>query len=332
MKTHLSYSLILAAAASGIAFGAETAYTSPVGYVSLGNAGSVPANTDMSLAIPLERASEWTGTVASVSGNVITLTGTPGFAVNQWVNSVTPYVVKMGSGTKNGQISLVTVSSANTVTVALQDTDTLSGIVSGDSVSIRKAWTIGSFFSGNTLPNNIEVSLFNGAAGTDNAPDKIYYYFAGVWYDASDDSVATSVVLYPNEGFRLRNTTNAAITNLVVSGEVPRNNSRIFIAGAAGVQDTRISFFSAVDEPIASSGLGVSDNDQLLSYSVTATGTDNAPSAIYYKFGPSWYDASDDSDVTSTLKLKAGVGYVYRAAAGTATTTSSNTPDYVPSL
>ena len=332
MKTHLSYSLILAAAASGMAFGAETAYTTPVGYVSLGNAGSVPAKTDMTLAIPLDRASEWMGTVASVSGNVITLTGVPGFAVNQWVNSTTPYMVKIGSGTKSGQFCLITASAAGTVTVTLQNTDTLIGVVSGDAISIRKAWTIGSLFAGNTLPNNIEFSLFNGAVGTDNAPDKIYYYFAGVWYDAADDSVATGIVIYPNEGFRLRNTTNSAISNLVVSGEVPRSNSRIFVKGAVGVQDTRFSFFSAVDEPIATSGLGVADNDQLLSYSVTATGTDNAPSAIYYKFGASWYDASDDSNVTSTLKLKAGVGYVYRAAAGTATTTSSNTPDYVPSL
>ncbi|MEO5915289.1 MAG: TIGR02597 family protein [Luteolibacter sp.] len=332
MKTYIPYSLLLAAASCGLAHGAATAYTTPVGYVSLGNNGGVPAHTDMTLAIPLERSSEWAGTVASVSGNVITLTGTPGFTTNQWANATTPFVAKLGSGTKSGQISLITANAAGTLTVAFQNTDTLTGVVAGDTISIRKAWTIGNFFAGNTLPDNIEFSLFDITAGTDNAPTSVYYYFAGTWYDASDDSVATSVVLYPNEGFRLRNTTNGAISNLVVSGEVPTANSRIFIKGAAGSQDTRFSFFSSVDEPIATSGLGVADNDLLLSYSLTATGIDNAPGAVYYKFGPSWYDASDDSDVTATLKLKAGVGYVYRAAAATPTTTSSNTPDYVPSL
>ena len=37
MKTYLPYSLILAAAASGMAFGAETAYTTPVGYETFAN-------------------------------------------------------------------------------------------------------------------------------------------------------------------------------------------------------------------------------------------------------------------------------------------------------
>ena len=70
MKTHITYSLLAAAAACGMAFGAETAYTTPVGYVSLavGSAGgnAVPANSDVAVSIPLDRTVEFSGTVASV--------------------------------------------------------------------------------------------------------------------------------------------------------------------------------------------------------------------------------------------------------------------------
>ena len=335
MKTYLSYSLILAAAASGMASGAETAYTAPVGYVGLGNTAgiAIPAKTDMSVAIPLDQPSLWAGTVASVSGNVITLTGTTGFTLNQWVSAATPYVAKITSGAKSGQMALITASNATTLTVAFQNTDSLASIVSGDRVTISLAWTIKNFFAGNTLPDNIEFSLWEGVAfGTDNAPDKVYYYFGGSWYDSSNDVVSDSVVLYPNEGFKLRNTTNTGIAKITVTGQVPVSNSRVFSRGAAGAQDTRISCFSPVDEPIATSGLGAADNDQLLVWSVLQTGTDNAPAAVYYKFGSAWYDSANDADVTATLKLKAGLGYVYRAAAGTASSTSSNLPDYVPSL
>lgn len=328
----LTYALLAAAAACGLA-SAETAYTTPVGYVGLGNTAgvAVPANTDMTIAIPLDRPAVYAGATASTAGSTLTISGTPGFTVGQF--TATPHILKIESGAGSGVIALITANTADSVTVAFQNSDSFAGVVATDLISIRPAWTIGSLFAGNVLPDNIEFSLWEGSTvGTDNAPDKIYYYFGGDWYDSADDSDGNSIVLYPNEGFRLRNTTGTGIATLTVTGEVPKANSRIFIKGGASAQDTRISFFSSVDEPIATSGLGAADNDQLLSYSLTATGTDNAPSEIFYKFGSSWYDSADDSDVTATLKLKAGVGYVYRTAPGTPDTVSSNEPDYVPSL
>jgi len=330
----LTYSLILAAAASGYAFGAATAYTTPVGYVGVGNTAgvAVPANTDMTFAIPLEKSAEWAGAVTSVSGNVITFTGTT-FTTDQWVSSTTPYVVKLSNGTKSGLVALITANTATTITVAFQNSDTLTGVVAGDLIAIRKAWTLGTVFAGNTLPDYIEFHLWQGTAvGTDNAPDGIYYCWNGGWYDSLDDSPADSLILYPNEGFRIRNSTASGIATLTVSGEVPVANSRIQIKGGALAQDTRISFFGAVDQPISTSGLGFANYDQLFEYSLTATGTDNAPTGIYYLWDGGWYDSLDDSDVTATLKLKAGVGYVYRTADGTPSGVSSHAPAYASSL
>ncbi len=331
MKTYLPYSLILAAAASGMAFGAETAYTTPVGYVSLGNAGSVPATTDMPIAIPLERAAAFAGTVASISGSTVTITGTPGFTLTQF--TAIPHVLKIGSGAKSGLTALVSgTPTSNTVTVLFQNTDSLASVVAGDKVSIRPAWTVKSFVTATTLPNFCEFGVWEGSTGVDLAPDKVYYNFAGNWFDQADDSDANNIVIYPNEGFRLRNTSATAVAGLVVSGEVPVANSRVFVNGEAAQQDNQISYFSPVDELLGNANLGAGNFDQLLAFDVTATGFDNAPAFTYYYFGGTWFNAADDSPVSATVSVKPGVRYIYRAEPGRADTLLSDQPTYVPSL
>lgn len=53
-----------------------TAVTDPVGYLT----SALQANSDTLVSIPFTRPAEFTGAVASVSGNVITLASTPGFS------------------------------------------------------------------------------------------------------------------------------------------------------------------------------------------------------------------------------------------------------------
>lgn len=311
---------------------AHGAATDPVGYVSLGNNGAVPALTDMAIAIPLDRPAEFAGTVGSINGATITLSGTPGLTPGQFAGA-TPYIAKVESGTKAGMVALITANTATDITLAFQFTDSLTGVVATDQISIRKAWTVQSFFAGNTIPNFSEFGVWEGATGTDLAPDKVYYNFNGAWFDQSDDSPADNVVIYPNEGFRLRNTSNTAIANLIVSGEVPTAPSRIFINGSAGTQqDTQISYFSPVGETIGSANIGAGNFDQLLAYNLTQSGFDNAPAFTYYFFDNKWYDASDDSEVTNTLKVEGGRRYIYRAEANRADTVLSDQQSYVPGL
>ncbi len=325
----LSYALLAAAAACGLA-SAETAYTTPVGYVTLGNNGSIPATTDMTVAIPLDRSAVYAGTTASTSGSTLTISGTPAFTVGQF--TAAPHYLKIESGAASGLIALITANTADTVTVAFQNTDSFAGIVAADKISIRPAWTVQSLFAGNTIPDFCEFGVWEGSVGTDLAPDKVYYNFAGDWFDQADDSDANNVVIYPNEGFRLRNTSGTAIAGLAVSGEVPLAKSRVFINGNATQNDTRISYFSPVDEVIGVANIGAGDFDQLLAFDVTASGLDNAPLFTYYYFAGSWYDASDDSDVTGTVSIKPGLGYIYRSEAGRADTVLSDQQTYVPTL
>lgn len=329
MKPIIPFALLGALLAVGAA---DAAATDPVGYVSLGNAGTVPGLTDMSVAIPLDRPVEFAGTVLSVSGSDLNFSGTPGFTAGAFTATV-PYIVKIESGAKAGLVALVTANDVDTTTVSFQNTDTFAGVLAGDQVSVRKAWTVSSFFAGNTVPDFCEFGVWEGiASGIDLAPDKVYYNFGGNWFDQSDDSDANNVVIYPNEGFRLRNTSATAITNLVVSGEVPTTNSRVFVNGDAGQQDSQISYFTPTSEIIGNANIGAGNFDQLLVFDVTQTGFDNAPAFTYYYFGGSWFDASDDSDVTATLQLQGGQRYIYRAEAGRADTLLSDQPGYVPGL
>jgi len=157
----LTYSLIAAALACGFAAAQTTAYTTPVGYVSLGDttAGqpAVKANTDVFISIPLLNSATYAGTVASIAGNTITLSGTPGFTAGQFATPATPYYAMIESGAKAGQISIVSANGTGDVTVALQTGETLESIVAGDQITLRKAWTVRGFM-GATLPAG--VSLF----------------------------------------------------------------------------------------------------------------------------------------------------------------------------
>ena len=60
---------------------AQSVVTDPVGYVNLTCSGS----SDTILSVPVTRPSEFTGSVASVAGSTVTITGSTGWTANQWV-------------------------------------------------------------------------------------------------------------------------------------------------------------------------------------------------------------------------------------------------------
>lgn len=336
MKTYIPYSLLAAFAACGMAYSAETAYTTPVGYVSLGNTApasdAVPASTDMPLSIPLDRTAEFKGLVDSVSGNQVTLQGTPNLTANQFANG-TPYIVKIESGASSGLTAIVTANGVSDITVEFQPGDDFVGVVGGDEISVRKAWTISSLFEGATLPDNTEFYAFSGSSeGVNLAPDLLYIYSGGQWFDQGSGEPANNVVVYQGESFVLRNGTATAIASLVVSGEVPTSNSRVRVLGSAGGQDTRIAYVGAVGEPIGSSGLGFNDNDELLVFGVEATGLDNSASTLLIYSGGQWFDQGSGEQVSASFLLEAGQGYVYRTPAGASDSVGSDQPNYVPSL
>ena len=338
MKTYIPYSLILAVAASGMAFGAETAYTTPVGYVTLGDttAGqpSLKARTDALLTVPVDKATAYAGLVASVAGgNQIILQGTPAFTGTQW--TATPFVAKIQSGTKSGFYALITLNSGNSVTVSLPTGQNLVGIVSGDKIAIKPAWTAKSLFASSALPADTELYQYNGVApGINVASSSLFVWDGTDWIDGVTGNPSDPIV-YPGELFVLRNVGNSAIPSIVVSGEVPVAGFTNLITNfGAGQQDLPFGVASPVDQTLSQAGLVAvaSADDELNIYNNGATGINKAASTVFVFDGAGWLDAVTGNPVPSTYTLKAGVGFVYRRAAAKPTITWTATPSYIPSL
>ncbi|MBK1883496.1 TIGR02597 family protein [Luteolibacter pohnpeiensis] len=339
MKPFISYSILAALAACGAASAQVTAKTTPVGYVSLGvtdGSAAVPANTDVAISIPLQRSTEFSGAVTSVSGSVISFSSASFEADEFSSDSSTPYICVVTSGDGEGLMALVTATSTDSLTVSVVGGGDLSAVVAGDMVSVSKAWTLSSFFSSD-LPAGTRVLAFSGTTAGENLASNLQYVWSGSsWVQLVGGSgTASNTILYPGESFILRSGATA-IESLIVSGEVPTYASGALISKlGTGNQDNRISFFSPVDQTIGSLGLGFTAGDRLLAFNNASTGVNKAASEILVWNGTDWIGLLGVSGIqTDAYTIKAGVGYVYRrvSTAPVGDIDWTATPSYVSEL
>lgn len=338
-----TYSILAALFACGMAHGAATAYTTPVGYVSLGDTTigqpAIKANTDVAASVPLLNSAEYAGTISSVSGSVITLSGTPGLTASPAAGSFAPtsgipYIIQIKSGARIGLVAMVTANTSNTITVAVQPGDNLTGVTNGDQISVRKATTVSNLFAGSPVPAGTQVLGFSGAVpGINLAADLIYEFDGTDWIDTNSFDIANNVVLYPGESFVIRNQSASPINSIVVSGEVNATNFRTVLPASGVQQDIAFSYFTASGEVIGTSGLGgvSTSGDQILVTDNNAAGQNKAASLIIEFDGSAWIDTNSFDDVSTTFKFQPGVGYFLRSGAA-GDRIYSDQPDYVPSL
>lgn len=319
---------------------AHPAATDPVGYVSLGDTTGGPAvkaQTDVAISIPLERPAEFAGTVASATAIQLTISGTPGFAANEYATVSTPYVVKFESGPREGLSLLIGSNTSNTLTLSVPAGESLTG-VSGSVITIRRAWTVQSLMAGNTVPPGTQLLARSGnTAGINLATDLVFEFNGVYWEDTFTLEVVNSLVLYTNEGLILRNPTNTPIPSLVVSGEVPVSRSRVLLSKlSAAAQDNWIAYVSPVGESLAESGLGsiAVIGDQVHAFDNSQPGMNKSATQIAEWNGSYWEDVFTAANVSSTFMLGGGQAFVYRRAASAPIGDQvwSDQPMYVSSL
>lgn len=338
MKPIYSYALLAAFAAVGSASAVE-AVTTPVGYVSLSIGGTsgdaVPAESDVAVSIPLDRTVEFQGTVASVSGSQITVTGA---AFGVFDDVATPHVAKLSSGVRNGLTGLITLNDATSVTISVPTGDDLTGVVSGDKITIHKAWTPSSVFS-TAPPAGTQILAFSGTSpGVNIGVDLIYEFDGTNWIDTNSFDVADNTVLYQGETFLIRNNSLTAISSLVLSGTVTTASNRVVLTNLdpGNGQDNMVSYTGSVGEVIGDSSLAsiAVAGDQLLAVDNSTTGQNKGFSTIIEFDGTAWIDTNSFDDVSATFVLQAGVGYTFRRGAGASALDViwSDVPTYVPSL
>ena len=219
MKTYLPYSLILAAAASGMASGAQTAYTTPVGYVTasiLPNVSNSPAGSATFIAASLVTPAVFSaGAVSSPSGGkVITFSG--GVPTN--LNST--YVLEIKTGSQEGWWSAITGSTATTV--AVFDTFPAS-LPANVQITVRKFSTVQDVFGNNSpgLGAADEIQILNPV----NQAASVVIY-AGGWFDQVTEDPAGGTIIYPGTAVKVIHRANTTLS-VVSSGEVKTTKTQV---------------------------------------------------------------------------------------------------------
>ena len=332
MKTPSIFSILTATALVGIG---ATAFaqvaTEPVGFVSQ----DVPANSDAVIGVPLYRAAAFKGKIDSISGNVITVVGTPGFTADQFVQdiSVQPapqpstFVVSLATGSKEGLTATITANGTNTLTVIPAEGDDLTGLATeqadgagnGDEIDIIPLWTPGTLFPDGVTAGVQLLLIPNGAAGVNLGANPILFSNGTGWLNSNNGFAdATHLPLRFGQGLIMRNTSGSPITVTSV-GAVPMSSHRLVIRTLADntPQDVWFSYASPVPTFIGTAGLGFSPGDQLLAFDNSATGINKAATDIlFYNGAGGWLDSNNGfANVNGTFELKPGFGYVFRKAA-----------------
>ncbi|MEI2623007.1 MAG: TIGR02597 family protein [Giesbergeria sp.] len=298
--------------------------TEPTGYVSMG----VPAASEATFAAPLIRQRAFRGRIRAISGNQISVTDGPNWGVNAFVKSgpqTNTYAAIVTTGEKAGLVGMITANTSDTVTLWLDPAEDLTGISSdlmdgngqGAALEIIPYWTPATFASG-TPPQGAQILLFRAnIAGTSLSASKTLEYDSGHWYDVDDFNVADDVALGFHEGIVMRNPTGAAY-NFKVQGDVPTFPQRMSLRTlAAGTdQDIRFGYLCPVPEPIGTLSLNLQNDDALLVFDNTTTGTNKSASKIYlYTTADGWVDGDTFSPVNIADALQPGYGYMLRRKA-----------------
>ena len=306
--------------------------TDPVGFVSV----SVPANSDAVLAVPLNRAAEFKGVIQSISGNVITVAGTPAWIANQFVQSlpsqVKTYAVQIAGGAKEGMIGRITANDVDTITVTLDSGDDLTNIgtvttpldpdgagpltAQADQIDIMPYWTPASLLP-STTPSGTRMLLYSGTVpGVNIAASTTLQYNGTNWVNIQTLATSTHSILKFADAFVLRNN-SASPLDFSMVGSVPMTSHRAILKTLTAnlAQDNRVGYSSPVPEIIGNTGLGFANGDRLLAYNNAATGQNKAPSTTLQFNGTAWINIQTLQNVTTTFTLQPGFGYVYRRAA-----------------
>lgn len=294
--------------------------TAPVGFVSV----TVPAASDAALGAPLSRAEEFQGVIESISGNTITVAGTPGWTANQFVyaSGTQPktYFARIDSGAKEGLIATIASNSTGSVTVTLPSGEDFTNIstnaalvspaTTGDSISIAPYWTPASLITG--VVAGTQILRYPTATPGTNLSSAATYLFNGTnWFQGATN--VNDVAFGNAEGFVLRNN-SASPQTISITGSVPMtgHRTRLVTLAANTSQDQRIFYNSPIPEIIGNvfPPTALTAGDRLLAFDNTATGKNKSSSATLLWTGSAWMQGS--TNVTTTYQLQPGNSYVFR--------------------
>ncbi len=294
--------------------------TSPVGFTTAAEL----ANSDTLLSVPFLRRTEFTGTVQSVTGSVITVAESPGWTTDQFVYAAgsqpKTYFVLIGAGgtsnPKEGHNYTITSNDANSLTLDTSG-DSLSGITANTQVSVIPYWTLGSIFPTDKINLSFTPTTLTSAYKTqilvpDNTANGINLanlsFFFSNNVDGTSGNVGWRLVgdnltdhgddpLMPDSYFIVRNLHQAPTLSLRSLGNVLMDTWATGLrTSTTGPQDNAVSMLRPIPVTLNQTGLTPADGsfvgtvrtnavkDQLLLFNNAQVKHNKKPSAIYFYY------------------------------------------------
>ncbi|MGH8092473.1 MAG: TIGR02597 family protein [Chthoniobacterales bacterium] len=314
---------------------AQTVVTNPVGFTTT----SCLSNSDTLVSTPFTRPPAFLGSIASIVGSTLTVSGSPGWATNQfvYVQGTQPnhYYALLGPATttnpKEGHTFTITANTASTLTVDTTSDD-LTGVPANAQIVIIPYWTpatlfpasnAGVSFTPTTSPPAYTTLLRvpNYSATGINLPYSAeYYFYGGSWQRISPAGIGDDDPLLPDGYLVVRNANGALTLPLTNLGAVLLKKISVPLATAASPgQDNPVGMVRPVNVALDATGLGsaIGPSDQLLLFDNTQAAYDKMPSATYY-YDTHWRLTGDASmaDRGSDI-IPQGAGFIVRRIGGT---------------
>jgi hypothetical protein len=308
MKTKISYSLLAAAMACGLAQGQTTAYTTPVGYLTtpiFGNVSGGPAGAATLIAPTLLAPATFAGaTNAAPAANTATFASPT--VVPAGLDST--YFLEIADGPSEGWWSAVASSTATSVVVA----DTFpSGLAATTKVVVRKFNTISSVF-GATNSSNLAPGDFIEILNPNLSITKIVY--ANGWFDENSEAPADNFAIEPGVAVRVIRAGTTGLS-LVTSGEVKVTKTQVdLLQGETWVGQT-----FAANGTFGAMNLGpqILGTDKVEVYGVDG-GTGQTVDVFVSAAGQMFNESSEAE--ADSFEVPDSSGVVIRRPAGTAST------------
>jgi uncharacterized protein (TIGR02597 family) len=357
-------SLLLATVALGslavgqIATAQTTVATDPVGFTTI----PCLANSDTFVSVPFTRPPEYVGAIQSISGDTITVSGSP-WTANQFVYAAgtqpkTYFVLigsHSGSNPKEGNQYTVTSNGTNTLVIDREGED-LSTVEAGTQILVVPYATLTSVFpasdanvsfvpSSSSLSRQTQIIIPNYAgSGINLSAAATYYYLNNAWRKVGRPATENyNDDPFVNSGyFIVRNASTG--TQLTHVGSVLMKKSTIpLVTRTSGAQDNFVSVIRPVDVKLNDLGLitsnafmaspsALSRTDQLIVFDNSQTGINKSASATYYYLNNAWRKVGQSSSTDfGNDVIRTGSGFIIRkaATANGATHMWQNAPTYL---
>jgi len=221
----------------GQSTGASVA-TVPEGYVSFNLPATGYAGSATYLSLPLASTPFYSGAVASLTVNTISVADLPAPWSAGALSSTTPYFVKFLTGAESGRVVMVTANTTSSLTLDTTDNSpqtvalTTPGfsVAPGDTFEVFVGDTISSVFGANTVGSPLVLQKGTTTSTSDTVGVynqamsrwMIYYYNSGTgyWMLNGGTANANNTVIYPYCAMMIVRQPNEAATNLVLTGRV----------------------------------------------------------------------------------------------------------------